>query len=89
MKEILNIQGLRRMLSDFKENGRHASYGRWSIARGGYDLWFEVYHNDKPLMGCVDGTLEVYVRHDEYEGLDRAVKIILDVYKDIRMEEEE
>lgn len=44
------------------EGGRELNYTirNWGIARGGYDLWFEIYYKGIPVIGCVDGEIEAY-----------------------------
>ena len=55
--------------------------GLWKVAKGGYDLWFEVYYNDVSKIQCIDGELEIIndseidvnkvfqIIQQEYEGL--------------------
>lgn len=40
--------------------GNKNSYtdGDWSIAKGGYDCWFEIYVSNQFFIKCVDGALE-------------------------------
>lgn len=80
----LSIQGLRKMLRCFDYNGKFASYGAWSIACGGYDLWFEIYYNGQPIIRCVAGELEIEVPDYWYSGFDKVIRTILDEYKDLR-----
>ncbi len=53
------IRSLKTALTNFK--GRNwkgrTKCGNWAVANGGYDLWFEVYYNDVPVMQCVAGEL--------------------------------
>ena len=59
MSEI-NMRGLRQVLQKFEENGRSAFGTHWHIANGGYDLWWELYYDRRPVIGCVDGCVENY-----------------------------
>lgn len=36
------------------------SNGNWKIVKGGYDLWFELYYRDHPVVQCIDGKLSSY-----------------------------
>ncbi|WP_252241624.1 hypothetical protein [Clostridium sp. ZBS18] len=51
---------LKRLITRYN-NGNNNSYkdGKWSLAVGGYDLWFELYYNNIPVIQCIDGYLEV------------------------------
>ena len=40
--------------------------GDWGIAKGGYDLWFEVYYKGIPKIRCIAGELEV----ENEDGID-------------------
>lgn len=34
--------------------------GPFKISEGGYDLYFEIYYNNSPIIGCIDGNIEAY-----------------------------
>ena len=66
---------LRELLKTYK-NGSRKSYtrGEWSIAEGGYDLWFEIYYKGIPKIQCVDG--ELFVGNDNEIDEERTLSII-------------
>ena len=51
---------LKRLITRYS-NGNNNSYkdGKWSLAIGGYDLWFELYYNGILIIQCIDGCLEI------------------------------
>ena len=79
----MTIKGLRKCLREFDENGRYASAGEWSIARGGYDLWWQLSYAGTPVIDCVAGKL----RNDSLEERDfqRISSIIKEEYPDVRI----
>ena len=50
---MIRINGLRTCLRCFEADGRNVSDKEWSIARGGYDLNWQLYHNAVPVIDCV------------------------------------
>lgn len=52
---------LKRLLTSYS-NGvmNHYKNGDFEIATGGYDMWFEIYVNKVPAIGCVNGTVAAY-----------------------------
>lgn len=83
---ISDFGNLRKALDTFDRNGRYSSRGHWSIARGGYDLWFEIYYDNYPVVDCVAGELE-RCNSDELSDPDyiRVCELIHEVYPDIPM----
>lgn len=80
---ISDLGNLRKALITFDSNGRYSSRGSWSVARGGYDLWFEICHKDIPVVHCVDGELEnCCLSTDDYL---KVCNLIHKVYPDIPM----
>ncbi len=83
------IYQLRLLLQIFDEYGWKGSYsvGNWSIAKGSYDLWFEIYYNQIAKIQCIAGELRVA---NEKEIDPKAVlNCILEVYSNVRAGEEE
>ena len=39
---MINFSGLRVALEKFENNGSYAKCNKWSIAKGGYELWWEM-----------------------------------------------
>ena len=46
-------------MKKFEEHDWRGSFssGNWKITNGGYDLWFELYYKNQPVMQCIDGKL--------------------------------
>ena len=55
---MIRFSGLRTALEKFEENGKYAKCGKWSIANGGYDLWWEIYYEGYTVLQCIDGELQ-------------------------------
>ena len=57
-----NLSGFKQMFQKFMGGADNCSYtnGNWKIATGAYDLWFEIYLNGTPIIGCVDGKCKWY-----------------------------
>lgn len=56
MKNI-KFSGLKTALDTFNSDGEYIKCIDWSIASGGYDLWWEIYYQDYTVLQCVDGEL--------------------------------
>jgi hypothetical protein len=56
MKKIY-LSGLQVALRRFEQDGKYAKCGHWSIAKGGYDLWWELYWDGYAVLQCVSGKL--------------------------------
>lgn len=48
--EKISFNGLKLALQKFDKNGKYAEAGLWSIANGGYDLWWEIYYNGYTVL---------------------------------------
>lgn len=81
-------------------NGNKNSYtdGDWSIAKGGYDCWFEIYLANQFFISCVGGKLSG-VPHplhysfdipfrDAEKQLDKYLKVVLEECPNTYLEEE-
>ncbi len=54
-------------------DNRYAKDGLWTMANGGYDLWWEICYDRVPVIGCIDGDVEAY--SSEYQEIaERLVK---------------
>ena len=55
----IKFTGLKNVLQKFDEHDWIGSFssGNWEISYGGYDLWFELYYKNQPVMQCIDGKL--------------------------------
>lgn len=54
-------------LNKFEETGKTVRKGFWQISNGGYDLWYEIYYVDEPVIKCVDG--KVMSEEERYNDL--------------------
>lgn len=80
----ISLRGLKAILKKFDENGRYAEGTHWSIANGGYDLWWELYYDNIPIVQCIDGELEISIS-ELAKGMEkRLIKSIKSVYTDLR-----
>ncbi len=88
-EEEAEIYQLRLLLQIFDEYGWKGSYsvGNWSIANGGYDLWFEIYYNQIAQIQCIAGELTVV--NEEVINSKAVLNCILEVYSNVRAREEE
>lgn len=64
MKKETNFE---KMLEKFDEAGNSASCGKWSIAKGGYDLWWEIYYGGQCVLRCIAGEVEIESVFDLFE----------------------
>ena len=87
-EEEAEIYQLRLLLQIFDEYGWKGSYsvGNWSIANGGYDLWFEIYYNQIAQIQCIAGELTVV--NEEVINSKAVLNCILEVYSNVRAKEE-
>lgn len=62
---------LRKAFQTYSNNGYVGRRGNWKVAQGGYDLWFEVYYDNMPVVDCIDGELEniVGLSVDEFDAI--------------------
>lgn len=60
MQIDINFKGFRSTLMKFESDGYNVQGTHWRIARGGYDLWWEIYYDSLPVIGCVAGEVENY-----------------------------
>ena len=56
---LFSFRGLRSLLKRFDEGIELSVAGtHWSIAQGGYDLWWQIYFDEIPVVDCVNGEIE-------------------------------
>lgn len=82
MVTIGSLNGFRQILRKFDEDGRLAVATHWSMARGGYDRWWEIYYDNIPVINCIAGTIENCCLDDPM--FERLKGIILEEYDDLR-----
>ena len=80
----INFRGLKSVLKKFDNNGKYAKGTHWSIANGGYDLWWELYYDGLPILQCVAGELEIAVCGLTESTEKRLIENVKSVYADLR-----
>jgi len=77
---MLNVKlnGLRKLLRSFEEDGYCVSGKHWKIAKGGYDLYFEIYYDEIPVVDCISNELENLCLDDSV--FKKIAKIIIQEY---------
>ena len=75
----MEINGLRQCLRSFDNNGEYATNRHWKIAGGGYDLTWQLYYDNIPVVDCVGDDLELD-REGDYTNEKDMIKIILQEY---------
>lgn len=58
--EAVNMGGFNNMLRTYNAKGGSVKNGPWRICDGAYDLWFELYYNETPILGCTDNICKWY-----------------------------
>ena len=84
---LIKFNELLNALKQFDENGKLGESGKWKIANGGYDLWFEVYYEGYTVLQCIDGELRGGFRpipefNDDIEK--ELVSRIIQTYPDVK-----
>ena len=77
---------LKKLLNRYKDgNGNHYTDGDWSIGKGGYDLWFEIYYQNIPKFQCVDGVIQV--GNSDNIDVKKCLKTITEVFPELKIEQ--
>ena len=58
--EALNFGGFKNMLQTYNVKGGSVKNGPWRICDGANDLWFELYYNETPILGCIENVCKWY-----------------------------
>ena len=53
----ISFAGLKYILRKHEETGNSYCRNGWSIAKGGYDLWWEIYYKGYVVLQCIAGEL--------------------------------
>ena len=82
---MFSFSGLKTALKNFEKNGEYAKCKDWSIANGGYDLWFEIYYNGYTVLQCINGKLQGGFRPIDFteETEKQLIKRVKDIYDDL------
>lgn len=83
----ISFLGLKTVLRKHEESGDYEKCGHWSIAKGGYDLWFEVYYDGYTALQCIDGELEGGF-YDFLDVEEKIMKIVMEIYSDCKISKE-
>lgn len=84
-----NLSGLRQQLRKFDEDGHYVSGTHWSIARGGYDLWWQVSYDRLPIISCVAGHLDIETTTLSDAYIKKLHKLICAEYEPMKLRTEE
>ena len=86
IKEFLDWNGLIPCFTMFDEHGWKGSFSKnnWRVANGGYDLWFELYYNDQPVVDCIAGKLSAWGMPQDV--LDEICRRIIRKFPHLKME---
>lgn len=94
--DIPEKANLKKILDRYEHNGKFAKQGNWKIARGGYDLAFQLLYDDLALIDGIrsvwdDNTIleldvKTYGANNEYSTNDLA-NYICQVYTDCKLED--
>lgn len=82
--KFTDYRSLDIILQEFDRDGEYAADGDWSIAKGGYDLDFEICHNGIPVIGAIKNELHNYTDKDIYQEV---IKLVQDYYPDYKSDE--
>lgn len=93
MELIPEKSNLTEILNEFDENGKYAEKGSWKIARGGYDLAFQLYYDGVAVVDGISSyginNLEIdrltYGDDDEYD-VKTLAQFIATIYKNYKLE---
>lgn len=75
----MSYNSLKKLIMKYND-GDKDSYrsGNWSLGVGGYDLWFEIYYDDIPVIQCIDGYLEICNNNMDID-FDKSISIIKEI----------
>lgn len=80
------FSGLQVALKRFEKDGEYAKCGHWSIASGGYDLWWEIYYKGYTVLQCISGELKggfrPFIEFDENKER-RLIEKVKEIYPDL------
>ena len=93
IKDIPQKEALKKALERFDENGKIAHLKPWKIARGGYDLAFQLYYNDLAVLDGINdglGPTEIHLDQEVYNGYDARTlaEFVASVYPDCKIVDE-
>lgn len=84
----MRFGNFKRLLLRFDEHGWKGRFneGPWSIANGGYDLWFEIYYENEPIAQCIAGKVS---SHFTIDGIDneKLINKILGIFPHLKRED--
>lgn len=83
----VNFNGLNTALKKHDTSGDYEKSLDWSIAKGGYDLWWEIYYQGYTVLQCVDGELHGGfrpIREFNSEAEQELIERVKKVYTDLK-----
>ena len=83
----ISFAGLKSVLRKFETSGEYVCEGNWSIAKGGYDLYWEIYYQGVTVLQCVCNELEGGFRSiPEFDDKaeEKLINIVKDIYKEVK-----
>ena len=69
------------LFQKFFKNGKFARMANWSIGRGGYDLDYEVYFNDIPVVNKMVDEEPTIINHDVLDAINISEEELLNYIK--------
>ena len=82
---MITFTGLKTALKKFDKTGTYAQCGDWSIANGGYDLYFEIYYKGYTVLQNISNKLQGGFRPLDFteETEKELIKRVKQVYTDL------
>ena len=74
----IDIRGLSTVLKKHQETGLWEQGRHWAIGRGGYDLNWQVYYNNAPIVECVKNDINGYALANDAELFAEKIRYILE-----------
>jgi hypothetical protein len=99
----IDIRGLSTVLKKHQETGLCEQGRHWAVSRGGYDLNWQAYYNNSPMVECVNndvngGDVALLCEVNDDRAWDSATittedamkifKVIKDTYPDVEIPNE-
>ena len=91
MIDKITLRGLKAALERFDEDGIFAATKHWSIAKGGYDMWWQLYYNENgsfvvgiPIVECINGELQDCGQLSDTD-FRRVTKVICSIYRGLKI----
>lgn len=87
------IKELEQLLKKFEDSSdTREAFGNWMIAKGGYDLFWELYYTGFPIAQCISNRVSLMCEDElRKDGIDTdmVLNCIKKCYPDVIIEEKE